>query len=292
MPAYAAVNGCCLDLDSNRAAHAGAAEAAVAVRILREVLLMIVLGVVELGCRDDLGRNRAVPGFRDRALILVARTFRGVLLLLVEVVDARSILRADVVPLPHPLRRIVGLPERLQQIVVRDASGIKDDEYDFRVTRHGAADLAVRGVRRRPGGVADGGREHARQLPELPLSAPETSKAEERLLIAGGKRAFEGGSEDVMSGWNGHPLGAPLERLGGRRQLQLVVCEHRRLITTPDAKAGLAGGSVIAALRQQQDQQDDDNPDDQEEHLPEALRILARDSAGDAVRDDLEHARA
>src|SRR5689334_10553032 len=90
-PAYAAVSGCSLDLDANRAAHAGAAEAAVAVRILRQVLLVIVLGVVELGRGTDLGRNRAVAGFGDRPLIVVARPFGGFFLLLVEIVDPGSV---------------------------------------------------------------------------------------------------------------------------------------------------------------------------------------------------------
>src|SRR5438093_1738991 len=41
----------CSGSDANRAAHTGAAEAAISVRVLREVLLMVVLGVVELGRR-------------------------------------------------------------------------------------------------------------------------------------------------------------------------------------------------------------------------------------------------
>ena len=57
--------------DAHRTAHAGAAEAAVAVGVLREVLLVVVLGVVELGRRQDLGgdrrrspRRRAASGTR------------------------------------------------------------------------------------------------------------------------------------------------------------------------------------------------------------------------------------
>src|SRR6185295_8344918 len=40
--------------DPDRAAHAGAAQAAIAVGVLREVLLVIVLGVVERGLRQNL----------------------------------------------------------------------------------------------------------------------------------------------------------------------------------------------------------------------------------------------
>src|SRR4051812_3508814 len=42
------------------AADAGAAEAAVAVRHLGQVLLVVLLGVIELAERGDLGRDRAV----------------------------------------------------------------------------------------------------------------------------------------------------------------------------------------------------------------------------------------
>jgi hypothetical protein len=49
----------------NRTADPGAAEAAVAAGVLREVLLVVVLGVVERVGRVelcDLGRDRAVAG--------------------------------------------------------------------------------------------------------------------------------------------------------------------------------------------------------------------------------------
>ena len=43
--------------DADRAAHAGATQTAIAIRILAEVLLMIVLGVIELGRGLDLRRD-------------------------------------------------------------------------------------------------------------------------------------------------------------------------------------------------------------------------------------------
>ena len=54
-----------LDRNPDWAAHARAAEPAVAVRVLREVLLVVVLGVVELGRRQDLRRDRAVARRRQ-----------------------------------------------------------------------------------------------------------------------------------------------------------------------------------------------------------------------------------
>jgi hypothetical protein len=45
---------------ANRAAHARAPEAAIAVRILREVLLVIALGVVKFRRVEEFGRDVAV----------------------------------------------------------------------------------------------------------------------------------------------------------------------------------------------------------------------------------------
>src|SRR6187455_889781 len=42
----------------DRAAHAGAADAAIAGRVLGEILLVVVLGEIELRRRQDLGGNR------------------------------------------------------------------------------------------------------------------------------------------------------------------------------------------------------------------------------------------
>src|SRR6266581_7633393 len=106
--------------DADRAAHAGATEAAVPVPILREVLLMVVLGVVELGRRLDLRRDRAVSRRGQLLLERVARSLGRAPLIVVRVVDAGPVLRAGIVPLPHALRRIVVLPEHFQQIVVAD----------------------------------------------------------------------------------------------------------------------------------------------------------------------------
>src|SRR5216683_2124086 len=55
-----------------RAGHAGAADPAVAARILRQVLLVVVLGVIERRLVGDLGGDLAMAGFRERALVLFA----------------------------------------------------------------------------------------------------------------------------------------------------------------------------------------------------------------------------
>src|SRR5216110_1293724 len=54
-----------LNANTDRTADAGAAEAAVSVGILGEVLLMIVLGVIEFGRRQDLsGDGSEARGFQ------------------------------------------------------------------------------------------------------------------------------------------------------------------------------------------------------------------------------------
>src|SRR5450759_3040096 len=154
-------------------------QAAVAIEILREVLLVGVLGVIELGGGQDLGRDGAVARGRELPLERALRGLGRRALRLVEGVDARAVLHARVVPLPHTLRRIMVFPEQLQQLLVRDLRGIEDDEDDLAVPRLFRADLAVRGVRSHAGGIADGGREDAAPLPENFLGAPETSHPEE-----------------------------------------------------------------------------------------------------------------
>src|SRR5450432_1382460 len=83
--------------DAHGAAHARAAQAAVAVGILREVLLVVVLGEVELGRGCELGRDGAVTIGGEGGGVGVARgEGRGALLVVVRV-DRRSVLRAHVV---------------------------------------------------------------------------------------------------------------------------------------------------------------------------------------------------
>ena len=82
---------------------AGAAQPAVAAGVLRQVLLVVVLGVVEGGRRGDLGGDRpvAVPsqlGLEARAAGLGGGQLGGV-----RAVDGRTVLGADVVALAHAL---------------------------------------------------------------------------------------------------------------------------------------------------------------------------------------------
>src|SRR3954453_2068609 len=216
-----------LDPDADRAADARATQTAVTIRILRQVLLVIVLGEIEIGRRQDLGGDQTVTRLRQRLLELLLRMLRRLALLFVEEVDPRSILRADVVPLPHALRRIVALPERLQQLVIRDLLRIEHHEHDLVVPGQPGAAFPIRRVLGLAARVAGGGRVDARQLPELLLGAPETAEPEHRpfhpIRIGTVDR---GVLQHVVFRRHRPLLGAALQRIGSRRHLRFLF-EHR-----------------------------------------------------------------
>src|SRR5688572_11631619 len=77
--------------ETDGAADARPTEAAVAVRVLRQVLLVVVLGVVERPCRRDLRRDLAVARAPQLALVHLARALGRLPLLLVLVEDRRAV---------------------------------------------------------------------------------------------------------------------------------------------------------------------------------------------------------
>src|SRR6185312_12389353 len=186
------------DADADGAAHAGAADAAVAARILRQVLLVVVLGVVELGRVDDLGGDRAVAGALQLGRIGLARRLGRLALRVAVDVERAAILRAGVAALAHALRRIVVLPEHAQELVVRDLLRVEHDAHHLGVTGGAGADFAVGRVRREAALVADRRRVDARLLPELALGAPEAAEAEVGDLEAVGARRRQSRAVDEV----------------------------------------------------------------------------------------------
>src|SRR5205814_898981 len=134
--------------EPDRAAHAGAAEAAIAGRVLRQILLMVVLGEVERRRIDNLGRHRAVAALGQGGLERRLRCRRGGALRGAGDIDAGAILRADVVALAHALGRIVAFPERLEQPLVGDFRRVVDHEHHLVVAGAPGADLLIGRVRR------------------------------------------------------------------------------------------------------------------------------------------------
>src|SRR5690349_15812713 len=121
--------------------HTRPAEPAVPVGVLGQVLLVVILGVIERPGRGDLGRDLAVAGVGQRLVVGVARRPGGSRLLVGEGVDSRPVLRADVVALAHPLRRVVRLPEDLEHVFVARPGGVEDHEDRLGVPGPPRADL-------------------------------------------------------------------------------------------------------------------------------------------------------
>src|SRR5690606_8463791 len=223
--------------------------AAVAVRVLVEVLLVVVLGVVEragLGGGSHLGRDRVVAlGLEHRAVALGGLADRP-LLLRRRPVHGRPVLRADVVALAEALRRVVALPEDLEELLLGDLRGVVRDERRLGVPRARGARLLVGGVRRRAAHVADGGAHHTGDLPEDLLGAPETAHREVEHARALGPRARDGRAEHgvrarVLQDRGLAPgegvLGGDHRRLAGRAEDRVEDRVHR----LPPEGAGTTG---------------------------------------------------
>ena len=140
-----------------------------------------------------------------------------------------SVLRPDVTTLPHPLRRVMSLPEDLEQLLVRDHLRVEHDEHDFGVAGHPAANFLVSSVGSIASSVADGGRVDALQLPKNLLGSPETSQREHRHLHSFGKGRLQRMPIYEMGLGNRHGLGPPQKCVFLLRHLSFLD-EHGRLL--------------------------------------------------------------
>ena len=168
------------------AGDADAAEVAVAVGVLGQILRVVVLGVEEFWRVHDFGRDRAATGFGEFGLIGCAAGLGGGFLGVTRGVDAGAVLRAGVVALAHALRRVVGFPEQLQQLVEGNLRWVIDNAHRLVVAGQAGADFVIGGVRRDACLIANSGDPHALLLPEQALHAPEAAHAEENLFQAFG----------------------------------------------------------------------------------------------------------
>src|SRR5580704_18199293 len=100
---------------ADRAAHAGAAVAAIAMRVLGQIMLMIILGKEERRGVADFRGDRAHVFGLERLCIGGFGRLGGGALRRREHIDAGTVLGADVGALAHALGRIVGLPKGLEQ---------------------------------------------------------------------------------------------------------------------------------------------------------------------------------
>src|SRR6185437_9319414 len=130
--------------------HSTAAQPAVATGVLRQILLMIVLGVKEPGRVTDFRGDGAVSGGGEPGLIRAPGNLGCIPLCLVGHVNRGAVLRADVASLPHPLRGVVRLPEGLEQILVADLGGIVNHAHHLGVSCLAGTNFLVRGVGSEP----------------------------------------------------------------------------------------------------------------------------------------------
>src|SRR3954452_10436929 len=215
---------------ADRAGHAGPAEPAIAAGVLRQVLLVVVLGVEERRGVIELGRDLAEAALGELGPEAHLRRLRGGPLLRRRRVDGGAVLRAGVVPLAHALGRVVALPEGAEQVVVRGLVGVVGDEDGLGVSGAPGAHLVVRGVGREPALVADGGRVDAGELPEHALGAPEASEPEVRDLGALGERRPQRGAQHLVARRHRDLRLAAGQRLVGGRHGGLVTAEEKHLL--------------------------------------------------------------
>src|SRR4051812_27229117 len=126
----------------DRTGHACPSEPTVAAWVFGQVLLMVILRIVELRSRQDLCRHGAVAGPSQLTLEGDLRPLRSLFLSVGVVVDARAVLRADVIALAHALRGVVVLPKGAKQLFVRHSPRVVHHEDHFVVTRHPGTDFA------------------------------------------------------------------------------------------------------------------------------------------------------
>src|SRR5258707_9804769 len=85
--------------DPDRTTHAGSPEPAITRRVLCEILLVVVLGVIEHGRRGNLSSDFAVVSRTQLGLEHRTRRLNGLRLCRVKGVDDRPVLRPYVVAL-------------------------------------------------------------------------------------------------------------------------------------------------------------------------------------------------
>jgi hypothetical protein len=158
---------------------------------LGQVLLMVGLSkvpksavLVVIGGSRDFRRDllRSAEGL----LVGLLGGFDQCLLLVIEVIESRSVLRAAVVSLPHSGAGIVGLPEPAQDVDKANLFGVVDDPDALRVTRATAAGLLVGGIRGETGTVSDGRAVDSPegQPPDSLFASPEATVGKDGDLVS------------------------------------------------------------------------------------------------------------
>ena len=134
---------------------------------------MIILCGVERHC-GPYGRNygRLVS---SRLFQLPYGFLCGLFLLFVVVENSRFVVPAPVHELPAVVSRVYIKPEDVEKLLVRDLVRVVYDFNGFKVIRSAVTDVMVARVFLLPAGIADRGRDNAREVVERGLHTPETA---------------------------------------------------------------------------------------------------------------------
>src|ERR1700687_3971073 len=99
--------------------------------------------------------------------------------------NCRAVLRTRVRSLAVHLRRVVSLPENVEQLFVTHFCRVKRHLHHFRMPRFVRANIFVGRIRRLPTAVPYCRINHSWHALTLRLDAPETSRSESRSLCPG-----------------------------------------------------------------------------------------------------------
>src|SRR5665811_516172 len=164
--------------------------------------LVVVLGVVEGASRLGglhLGGDVTKTVVLQHDLERVTRRSCRCLLMWGGPVDRAAVLRAEVVSLAEALRRVVVLPELLEQELGGGERRVIGDQHRLGMARATAAYLLVGRV----GGVAphvsDRRGDHAGELPEDALGTPEATHCDVQDLDPGWPRPMYRGAEALVT---------------------------------------------------------------------------------------------
>src|SRR5262249_15049108 len=142
--------------------------------ILQVVILTMLFGLVERPGWHDRRLDRLLEALLNRRL----RGFRQRPLLLAMIEDRAAVLVAVIAELPILRQRIDVVPEHVEQLVIAHLGRVVHDLHRFGVPGAAVRDLLVAGIGGVPAGIARGGADHAVDLVEIGLHAPETAAGE------------------------------------------------------------------------------------------------------------------
>src|SRR5207253_4535558 len=138
---------------------------------LLQVLLVILFGAIERVCGSNLRRDGPLElsaGFERRPRLFGCRFLHRRM-----EEDCRAVLRAEVWSLAVHLRRLVRVPEDVEQMFVTYFRGIKRYLHDFRMSRFIRADILVGRIGRLAATVPHCGINHSWHALKSRLHAPE-----------------------------------------------------------------------------------------------------------------------